>query len=177
MSSPFITSFAFRFFTSMFGVFALIRMLPLLKSWFHSEKNQKLAWALLKFSWFVPYIQTRTTAESFGISFLMWGMSFFLRSDSKSLIKNSFIAGVLFGFSYLSRSQMSFSVAFLWFWGVFISKKDKMALAATSFVIILMICLCVVFDRWGDGEWTFSTCHYFRVTFLEGLVKTGDLYP
>lgn len=176
IQSPFVFAFVTRLFTSLFGLFALTRLLPLIKKWFHSKESQLIAWGALNLSWFIPYIQTRTSSESFGISFFLWGLSLFLIAinENKKLLSLGFGAGILFGLSYLSRSQMSVMVATLWFWAVFFEHKKWKALVSSAVAILCIIGIGVFFDKWGYGNWTFSTWHYFRVNFLEdALSKFG----
>jgi len=179
INSPFFFAFVIRFLTSLFGLFALTRLIPLLKIWIPEKKYQIMTWGFLNLSWFVPYIQTRTNSESFGISFFLWGMSVFILSleNKKDYVKAGLFSGLLFGLSYLSRSQMAFVVAFLWFWGLFIKRGSAKMLISCAFTIIVGIGLGVLFDYWGYGNWTFSTWHYFRTNFLEGVITTVKQYP
>ncbi|WP_127717882.1 hypothetical protein [Halobacteriovorax sp. HLS] len=179
ISSPFTIAFLFRLLTSLFGLFALTKLIPIIKLWFKGEKNQTIAWGLLNLCWFVPYIQTRTSSESFGISFFLWGFSLFtlaLEKD-KDLVKSGLLAGLLFGLSYLSRSQMAFMVAFIWFFALFIKKANYRLLLSSAVAIIVAILAGIAFDYWGYGNWTFSTWHYFRTNFLEGIMSNVKQYP
>ncbi|CBW25310.1 putative transferase membrane protein [Halobacteriovorax marinus SJ] len=179
VESPFVFAFIFRLFTSLFGLFALTRVWPLIKIWIKGERYQLLTWAMLNLTWFVPYIQVRTNSESFGISFFLWGMSVFLLAavERKNLVYAGLFSGLLFGFSYLSRSQMAFMVAFLWFWGMFINKSGAKLLISSAITILVAIGLGVLFDYWGYGNLTFSTWHYFRTNFLEGIMSSVKQYP
>lgn len=179
IKSPFIIATLFRIITSMFGLFALTRIIPLLKIWIKSEKHQILTWGFLNFCWFVPYIQTRTNSESFGISFFLWGLSLFVIALEKNekLVKAGLLSGLLFGLAYLSRSQMAFCVAFLWFWAIIIKRAKISFLASSAFTILVAIGLGVFFDYWGYGNWTFSTWHYFRTNFVEGIMSNVQQYP
>lgn len=174
LENPFAHVFIWRLLTGLFGVFALVSFRPVLKDWFKEDKFYVLAWAFLNLSWFVPYIQVRTSSESIGISFFLLGMSQFLRADKK---RNGFLAGLFFGLSYLARFQMALPVAILWFWGVFFRKVKINTLVLSACAILLMIGMGVAFDYWGYGNWTFSLWHYFRTNFLEGIMSNVKQYP
>ncbi|ATH06740.1 hypothetical protein BIY24_01930 [Halobacteriovorax marinus] len=179
IESPFIFSFSFRLFTSLFGLFALTRLLPLIKEWIKGERYQNLTWALLNLSWFVPYIQVRTSSESFGISFFLWGMSTFLLaiSNKKDLFKAGLLSGMLFGLSYLSRSPMAFMVASLWFWALFINRSSYKVLISSALSILAIIVLGIFFDYWGYGGWTFSTWNYFKANFIDDALSSFGVHP
>tara|TARA_R110002072_G_scaffold1989_2_gene16378 strand:- start:91859 stop:93292 length:1434 start_codon:yes stop_codon:yes gene_type:complete len=179
IENPFFFAFLFRLVTSLFGLYSLTKLWPLIQKWIKSEQVQLITWGVLNLSWFVPYIQVRTNSESFGISFFLWGISVFLLALDKEnrFIRNGLWAGLLFGFTYLSRSQMAFMVAFLWFWAVFIRRGNLKLLVSSAVGIILVIGLGVLFDYWGYEQWTFSTWHYFRTNFLEGIMSNVKQYP
>ena len=102
IENPFFFAFLFRLVTSLFGLYSLTKLWPLIQKWIKSEQVQLITWGVLNLSWFVPYIQVRTNSESFGISFFLWGISVFLLALDKEnrFIRNGLWAGLLFGFSY-----------------------------------------------------------------------------
>lgn len=179
ITSPFIFAFIIRLITSLFGLFALTRLIPLIKLWIPSKKYQVMTWGFLNLSWFVPYIQTRTNSESFGISFFLWGMSIFLLliENKKNLVRAGLVSGFLFGFSYLSRSPMAIMVAALWFWAIFINRSNVKLLLSTAVGILVVIGLGVIFDYWGYGSWTFSTWNYFEANFLKDALSSFGVDP
>jgi GPI mannosyltransferase 3 len=179
VSSPFVMAFFFRLATSLFGWGALVSLYPVIRYWFKEVKFQKLAWAMVHLSWFIPYIQVRTSSESFGISFFLLGFSLFMNCvhNQKHSAWDSFLAGIFFGLSYLSRFQMALPIAFLWFWAVSFRRDLARDLFQFAIAIVLIIGVGFVYDFWGYGVWSFSLWHYFRTNFLEGIMGSVQQYP
>ena len=178
--NPFIISFFFRLTTSLFGVYALYTLLPHIKTWITDKKGQQLAFSLLNLSWFIPYIQTRTNAESMSSSFFIVGFSYFLNltsNENDKQSRNAIFAGLFLGASYACRYQLALMVAFLWFWGIF-SKKIKMkALFLTALAISFMIVANIGVDFLGYGKWTFAPINLFTSNFTDGRLENTGLSP
>jgi len=94
-----------------------------------------------------------------------------------NLIRNGLAAGFIWGLSYLSRFQMIFAIAPLWFWFL-IFKRQKSFLISSGIGVIIAIFLGVLIDSWGYGQLTFTLWNYFRANFMEGAMQaTGNSYP
>jgi len=178
--NPFSLAFIFRLLTSLFGVFALYTLIPHIKNWIKDEKYQTLTFALLNFSWFIPYIQTRTNAESVSASFFIIGFSYFL--DLTKSVKNkesyyALLSGLFLGASYAARYQLALMVAFLWFWGIFSKKVSYKALTLSAFTIAIGIIGSVAIDYLGYGKWTFAPQNLFTSNFTDGRLEGTGLSP
>lgn len=177
MTSPFSFHFLFRLFSSLFGLYSIYFFYPVLKNWFKNDTYSEWAYGLMLLSWFSPYILTRTSSESFGISFFLLATSLFLRlKELKRPLFYALLAGLFFGLSYQSRFQMAAMVAPLWFHSLFFNRNFK-ELSLVAVGVLLGIGSGFLFDYWGYGVWNFSLWHYFRTNFLEGIMSNVQQYP
>jgi phosphatidylinositol glycan class B len=175
LSSPFYHTLIFRVVCSRFWLYSVYRLLPVLKKWF-SPEGQKVAWLLLNLSWFVPYIHTRTSAESFGISFFLLGLSEFFSPENKTK-GNALRAGLFFGLSYMCKVQMAICVAFVWFWEIICGERKVTLLGLSAFVIAMMIGAGVLVDYFGYGNWTFGVWNNYMSNFKGGIFDRVRHYP
>jgi phosphatidylinositol glycan class B len=174
IETPFFYVFLFRLITGLFGWFACIKFLKVIKIWF-KENESLIKWSffLLNFLWYIPFIHVRTSSESLAISLFMLGTTSFLLSKKPSSL---FLAGIFWGLAYHARFQMALPVAFVWFHGCFFDRNiKKLSLSAAG--VIVAILLGTVIDYWGYGEWSFSLWHYYRTNFLEGIMAKVKHYP
>jgi phosphatidylinositol glycan class B len=176
IDSPFFFAALFRLLSSFLGLFALYRLWPLIDQWVREERARLITKAVLHLAWFVPYIFSRTSSESFGISFFLLGISIFLDEKKRSFALHV-LAGVFFGLSYNSRFQMALPVACLWFWGLISKRKALSELSATSLGVLAGLGIGAIFDRWGYGVWTFPLWDYYRTNFQEGIMARVQHYP
>jgi phosphatidylinositol glycan class B len=104
-------------------------------------------------------------------------LAFAFLFTEKQFKKNGLIAGFLLGLSFLSRFQMVFAIAPLWFWFVFY-KREKSFLITSALGIILAIILGGAIDYWGYGNFCFPLWEYFKANILGGAMQaTGNAYP
>lgn len=174
IESPFIFATFFRIITSLIGLYSTYTLIPLLKKWIQKESSQKLAFFLLNFSWFIPYIHARSSAESLTGSLFIIGLSHFLKEDNK---KHSFWAGILFGASYLVRFQAAILTATIWFWALLSKKKKISSLLSTSLAIIIVILFGIWIDYLGYGNWTFTPYNYFEQNILQDKMSSFGTSP
>jgi len=174
LTSPFSFLFIFRLLGSMLGFYSLYRMIPVLKRWFRDE-YLTIAFSILSLSWFVPYIHARTSSESFGISFLFLGISYFLKE--KPCLKSSLLAGVFFGISYLCKVQMAFCVAFIWFWELSLGARNKKLLIASAVGVICSLLWGIYLDFLGYGSWSFGLLNNYQSNFAGGIFERVKHYP
>jgi phosphatidylinositol glycan class B len=177
ISSPFLNAFVFRLFNSMLGVYALYSLIPYIKEKVSDKKVQITTFALLNFFWFVPYIQTRTNAESLSSSLFILGFSFFLNKDIKKHLSNSILAGIFFGAAYLCRFQVAIMVMFIWFWALLYKEKRLSSLLITALGIILLIILGVYVDFLGYEKWTFTPWNLLNENLILGKMKNFGVSP
>jgi phosphatidylinositol glycan class B len=154
-------------------------LLPMIKRDFKSEKWQKITWLLMNFTWFVPYTFVRTSSESFGISFFLIGTALFI-TDS-FLVKRTktrfFLAGLMFGASYISRYQFALCIAALWCWGIFVKKIRFINLTLTALAIIVMFGVETLINYWGQGEWVYAIWNYYENNFIKSGISVAKSYP
>ncbi len=177
IQSPFIFAFIFRLITSFFGLYSIYCFIPVLREWFKKEESFKLSLVLLNFCWYIPYIQTRTNAESMSTSLFLIGMSLFLQIQQRESYFTSFVSGVFLGASYLVRYQLALMTAFLWFWALIFKKIKLQYLAIIAVSILLMIGFGILTDYWGYGKWTFAPLNLFTSNFTDGRLEGSGVSP
>ncbi len=121
--------------------------------------------------WFLPYLHVRTSSENLSAIFLSFAMIRVLGGRSP------LTAGILLGFSFLSRYQIALGLAGL---GAGLLLRDRKitrehCLLAAGFV--LPVVLGTLLDRIGYGRWIFTPWLYFKVNILDGVAAQFNPRP
>jgi len=172
-ASPFSRMFFLRLCSGIFSIFSIYYLYRnVLKSWYNNLSDKRTALFVMLFTWFIPYIAVRPSAESLSAGLFFLGVGLCLKEKPKF-----FTAGILLGFCYLSRYQMALPIAVLWFWGIFSQKWKPKYLALYACGILILIALGIALDSYAYSQFTFALYNYFKANFLDGVLKHMGVSP
>jgi phosphatidylinositol glycan class B len=170
--NPFDMAFFFRLIYAALNIWSIVAL------WNYFEKKYELnsKWFLiLSLLWFFPYAHVRTSSENLAGIFLSFGLLILLKNFSSA--RHFFIAGLLFGFAFLSRFQIALGLVGL---SLALLNMDhgfrkKHGLMIAGF--LLPVGLGALFDRLGYGNWVFTPYQYFKVNILDQVAAQYNPYP
>jgi len=166
--NPFTRVFFLRLYSGLFSLFSIYYLFhQVFRRWFVDHPSHlKRVLPVLLFTWYIPYVSVRPSAESLSISFFFIAIAMCLKRGPMF-----FFGGVLFGLSYLCRFQMALPIAVFWFWGIFIGKWSFKHLARYAISIIFTLLIGLAIDSYGYSELSFTLFNYFKANFLDGVLK------
>ena len=174
LDSPFVQATVLRILTSLVSLWGVYS----LRFLFNENVNKfKIYSIALLFSWFIPVIHARASSENLSAAFIFVGIGFLMKSLKKDHFLLGMLAGLFLGMGYLVKSQLAIAVAFLWFRLVIFNFKSWRTSVSIAVAILVTIGLGFLVDKWGYGEWTFSTWNYFNVNILENRVSGFGIDP
>lgn len=174
VTNPFFLAFILRLVTSLFAWWSTNLLYPLLDQWFSKKSYKDYAFLFLHLTWFIPFIHTRTSSESFSISFFILGLTFLLHNPNTW---RSLLSGLFFGLCYQARYQMALPVAILWIVSLFTKKIPIKNLIVNSLGVIIGFSSGFLFDYLGYGVFNFGLWHYYRTNIQEGIMANVQHYP
>jgi len=181
--NPLTLTTVFRIFTSVLGFLSLWSLAPMLKKIFKNHYQFLVANLVLHFSWFTLYLQARTSSESLGTTFLLFGLGLFFKENffNKPFLK-FFFAGILLSFAYLCRTQMAVMVAGFWFWVLFFYRSEIERFPKSFIFFTFGILWGILFGVWidfiGYGTWTFVPWNYVNANVFKGVLqRNGNHLP
>ncbi|MCE7040233.1 hypothetical protein [Dyadobacter sp. CY312] len=182
ISDPFDQAFLTRLISSMLFVFSAFRLYRVLEKEFTSPFFKWVYILLSFFLYIFPLTATRFSSENWSSCFYVLAFSylypFVRRGDSSPIsFKQSFIAGALFGLSFLFRYQTAIMIFGLALWLlIFHFKLFKYWLSMfMGFAFVLVIGFFL--DHWFYGEWVSSAWNYFYVNLMEGKAASFGVEP
>ena len=173
-ADPFVVAFFLRLlsaaFTLLIARFLYIRYAPLLR-----PPLVRVFLLALLFHWCAYYQGVRFSSENWsGLTFIAGLLTYPLsnagapRRFTPAGGKSAFLAGVLFGFSFLLRYQMAIAVGGFGLWLIFIGRERLSRLLATVGGGLLAIAVCYPLSYWLYGEWTLPAWNYLASNLIEG---------
>ena len=88
-----------------------------------------------------------------------------------------FLAGVLFGLSFLLRYQMAVGVVGFGAWLLLVGKERWGRLGLTILGGLLALGFGTILDHWMYGEWVAAPWNYLRINVFEGVAATYGSRP
>lgn len=177
IDSPFSQALIIRQFTGLIGFISVLKFQGLLKYYFDNKVFRKWAIILLHFTWFIPYLHIRPSAEGLGLSFFCLGLTYFLKSYYKNKYYYSIAGGFFLGLSYGVRYQLAVAVAVLWFWAIYNYPKKVKQHTFSALSILAIIILGVLVDYFGYGVWTFAPYNLYLANFVDGILSAHGESP
>ena len=186
IKNPFFISGVFRFISSTIGMLSLVLLAFLSRKFIKSDFWKKFALIALFSTWYFPFFHARPTAENLGMTLFIFGIYLILKEIPVDLLnhssitfnksprwkpdwKLSLLSGLFLGLAVNIRIPMANMVFFFVLWLFTYGKlkiRDFFILAGG---IILSILLCIILDRWGYGQWTWSTYNYLYHEFVNNV--------
>lgn len=172
--NPFTHAFYYRLVSSLLGVVGLCALYKSFEEEINERGMQEIFFLLTSVIWFFPFLQARTANENVCSSFFLMGL-YFLKKSTK--LKGAFIAGFLFGLSFVSRFQMGFMVAPTVFWFVIFQKYDWKKFVVLALGVLSVVGLNFVLDSSLYGYATFTPFNYFYVNIMKGYAASFGVTP
>jgi hypothetical protein len=184
VDSRFLSVALFRLST---GALAIVSFVGLSHWWRRSEKAATEAAPAFTSPYllpFLPYLFTRTSAETLSGTFLAFAwLAYFpsgfgesaLRAPAKAV--HGLAAGLLLGLAFDTRPQTALFAVGL---GVWTLLRDQRSLAWWASLVAgggAALVLLLLVDRWGYGHWVISPYRYWVVNIVEGMAASFGTQP
>lgn len=175
-NDPFIQVFLLRLFQALLFIFSFNYFLKnFLKD---SDDRFRLNLLLLTCAtWFIPFVIVRTSSESLSSSLFLLALGFALKENKETLLRWSFMAGLLAGLSFLARFQMGIPAFFLCLWLMFVAKKKYLELISYCVGIGVTFAILLLVDFWGYGEWLSSPWNYLSENIFKSRASEFGTDP
>jgi GPI mannosyltransferase 3 len=136
---------------------------------------------LSNFSWFLPFLRCRFSAENVGGAFFALGAITWLviggRPPTRASARWAIAAGFLLGLSLVCRVQMAFALGGLVAWNVVLSRPATRTALLGAAGLVAAVAASVLIDRWFYGHWVVTLANYLRVNVLEGAADRFGVSP
>ena len=131
------------------------------------ERTRRLLLAACLFTWYVPFLAVRMSAENWSGSLFAIGFASFFLLPSRPFLA-ALSAGLAMGLAFDFRYQIALAVAGFFAWAALVRRTRLGPLGAFAAAFLAAAVLGVVADRWGYGAWTPTPWNYLRVNLVEG---------
>ncbi|MDX2130187.1 MAG: hypothetical protein SFU91_14230 [Chloroherpetonaceae bacterium] len=145
----------------------------------HQEARTSFLWGSF-ILWFLPYLHSRFSGESFSAAFFAFGISSFLNkkeSNQPMQSQSFFAAGLFFGFAFLFRYQMAFGILGFGLWMLICGRFSFMKWALMAFGFFVATGIGVMADVWFYGGFEPVAWNYFRINILEHKAAEFGVQP
>ncbi len=180
--NPFFVAFLLR-------VLSAIATLTVLRGLFArygdqlSPSTRNVFLVLLLFNWCLYYNGVRFSSENWGGLAAIAGLLCYplYRPGPNSFTSGggrwAFVAGALFGLSFLFRYQMALFVAGFYLWYLLCYRKEwqGMLLSLAGGLAVLGVCYPLIY--WLYGEWTSPAWNYLSANLIEGKAAGYGTLP
>jgi len=184
MTDPFKMALVLRLITSFLGLSSLIPLCLLGMQWIKNEFLRKLFPVLLASLPIIAFVHARFSSEGFSCIFLIIGICFLLigathTSNQKKTTEYLYLilTGIAFAIAFVCRIQIALIFPGIIVWATFIQKTSLKKMLIIGFVMLVIIGLCAVLDRYYYGVWVNSLWLYFKINFLEGKADSFGTLP
>ena len=163
--------------TSLIAFFSSYYFYVATKNHFKNSIVKKIYLYLSFLIFYIVFFHTRTSAENFGISFLMIGLAFYFTVRTNFNYKNAFFMGLIFGFSFVFRYNLGVSIFFILLYFFIFDKKSTLLQFGYLFSAIIGIFIVVMFDiiiaTWGLGNTNdIKLGNFLNLNFLEDRIAS-----
>ena len=176
--NPFTISFFIRLCTSLFSFGATVLLLRELEKDIKTPQWKNWLWVFGLLFWCLPYFHARFSAENFSATLFVFGLVMVLRHlsfpDQNGYL---FLAGLFFGLSFWCRFQMSFMIAGLLVWLLFLRKIKWVPVLLIVAGMLLAFIPGLLADRWLYGQWTFSPWNYLDLNLFQDKASQFGYQP
>lgn len=190
---PLTLMLCLRLLTALLGWSALVAFSRTLPRFFADGVVRRCTLLALHFFHLVPMLSARTSSENFAQIFLLLALAWLVepgrlgpslypapgltRKSARWVEPAWWLAGLAFGFSFLSRYQAALFVFGAGLWFLVYSRAKLRFLLSTGCGFVVAVALGTLVDRWGYGTWVFAPWNYFRVNLIEGVAAEFGRSP
>ena len=175
ITDSFSWAFFYRLFSSILGWLAIILTIKNNTSIFSAIITRNIFIYSSIFFWFFPFLHARTSAENFGTSFLLIGISILLYLIQNKLhhkMKFLFLAGIVLGLSFISRYQIGIMILFFLIWASIYKKFSFKELILITLGIIVTILFEIIINLWGYKHGTYPW-GAFNTLYINGKILSA----
>lgn len=184
VADRFAQALVLRLLSALAGWLGLVLFARACLVWFGGERQRWWLVAGLSFSWFLPYLHARTSSENLSTTFFWTGLSLLvLAAHRPPAMARRWVdgagwlvgAGGVLGLAFHLRYQVGIMIggALLWL----VLERRWRALAWASAGLAVALCVGVLVDRWGYGEWQLAAWNYLRVNLVEDKASQFGVRP
>ena len=182
ISDPFLQTFLLRLISSLLFIYSAFRLFQVLKKEFDTPLFKWMFFLLSFLLYIFPLTGARFSSENWSSCFYVLAFSYlypFIRKNQSDKISfgKSFVAGSLFGLSFLFRYQSAIMIFGLAVW-LLIFHIGLFRYWLSMFVgFTFMLIIGFFLDHWFYGEWVSSAWNYFYVNLMEGKAASFGVEP
>jgi phosphatidylinositol glycan class B len=175
--NPFILNFFLRLIMGLLSWVIICRNCLVLQLNFDTDRGKKLFLLLSMFLWFVPILCVHFTSEQMSGSIFLLGFYLILRPNKAHPNLPFFVAGFLFGLSFIVRIQMAVAIGGFFAYLLCIKKLRWSHFALMVFALLISIGLGAVIDYWFYGEWLFPPFNNFYENIIKHKAEQYGISP
>lgn len=165
----------FRLISSLLGLGSLwVLYKTFEKNLLENKGYQEIFFFFAAFLWFIPFLHARTANENLCSSFFIFGLYFL---NTKVTLKDSFIAGILLGLSFIFRFQMVVMIATSVLWFIIYKKYSLKQLITLAFGFLLTLGFSTLLDSQFYGHLTFAPYNYFNLNITQKFAEQFGTSP
>ncbi len=178
ITNPFDQAMLTRVLSSVLSILCMYLLFAAFKDEIKSEKLLRWLIYLSFFLWFLIYTGVRFSSEGWSGSFFFVGFALlFLKDKFRHTFLNTFLTGLIFGFSFLFRYQTGIMIFGLLLWLIIVKKEKWSAINGICVGIFTAVLIGVLIDKWFYGEWVLTTWNYFDFNLIKGRASDFGVEP
>jgi GPI mannosyltransferase 3 len=174
IQDPYLKAFILRLITGLLAVFSIYYFTNACRH-LVLPKYQLYFFVTSFFIWFLPFLDVRFSSETWSGLLLLLSVAIVLKENKKT--HHYFLIGFLWGLSFLFRFQISFALAGLLLWLVFVKNERFKNIIALSLASTTVILLGTLLDFWFYHNFVFTPLRYFKVNVIEGGADSFGTSP
>lgn len=177
LENPFIIATVIRLIHGLLGFSAGLQLTRLLEKQFFLKTYRAAFWYFNLLFWLLPYFHVRFSSESF--SSLLFISAFLMLGENgkQTNLFRFLLAGLLCGFAFHVRFQISFMIAGYFFWLLLIERQSLKNSSGFIAGVLLAVGSGLLVDQWLYGEWTLSWWNYLEQNLFENKASQFGTEP
>ncbi len=170
--SPYTLTLILRLMTAVLALFVIRFFVKQTEKFFTNERSKITYHLLSYFLWFIPFVSVRFSSETWSALLFLLAMALFLRNR-----KETFLIGIVLGFSFLFRFQIAFAIVGFGLWLIFTQKEKWIFYVQILLPFLFILCIGILIDNWFYGEFVFTPWHYFDLNILQDAASNFGKSP
>ena len=156
INDPFSISYVLKIVSSIIGFFSTYYFFIKTENHFNNKFSKKIYLYSSFLIFYLTFFHARTSAENFGISFLIIGLAYFFSNNINFKNLNFFYLGMIFGLSFIFRYNLGITIFCIFIYITFIHNNKLSLKFSKIFYLSLGILIICFFDfliaLWGFGK-------------------------
>ena len=156
INDPFSITYVLKIVSSMIGFFSTYYFFIKTENHFNNNFSKKIYLYSSFLIFYLTFFHTRTSAENFGISFLIIGLAYYFSNNINFKNLNFFYLGFIFGLSFIFRYNLGITIFCIIIYITIIHNNKLNIKFAKFFYLSLGILIVCLFDfltaLWGFNK-------------------------